>query len=66
MILRKLGVEIFRNTHKILNVVWRLPEPYWIKINIDGATLGPPSLASGRGIFYNSMGFVKGCCPPFG
>lgn len=60
--LRKLGVEIFRaKAPMIINVIWRLPEPYWIKLNIDEADLGQPSFAREWSIFHSSRGFVKGC-----
>jgi len=49
------------NTHigkvlRPLHVRWEFPSPGWVKINIDGAVKGYPSLATCGGIFCGSMG----------
>ncbi|XP_068503599.1 uncharacterized protein [Phaseolus vulgaris] len=38
-----------------LPVRWEFPSPSWVKINIDGAARGSPSLVACGGIFRGSM-----------
>lgn len=60
VLLRELGVEIWQpKALKIILVVWKLPAPYCIKININGATLGQLGLAGGGGVFCNSQSLLK-------
>ncbi|XP_043705323.1 uncharacterized protein LOC122655170 [Telopea speciosissima] len=44
---RRLRVSISKNLAKnIFEVRWKLPPPGWIKLNIDGSSLGNPASAS--------------------
>lgn len=60
-LLRVLRVKHFPpKAPKIAPVFLSFPSSGLVKINIDGAAAGAPSLATGCGIFWNSRGFVRG------
>jgi len=40
----------------LIQVLWQFPEVWWIKVNMDGATCGSPSLIACGGIFRGSLG----------
>ncbi|KAK3230347.1 hypothetical protein Dsin_002228 [Dipteronia sinensis] len=62
LILRRFG---FRGRPSkalvIKSVVWSPPASGWIKVNIDGATIGSLRVSGCGGIFRNYRDFVKGC-----
>lgn len=45
----------------MINLRWKLPSPYWIKVNTDGAALGNAVLDGGSSVFINSRGSTEGC-----
>lgn len=52
LLIRKLDENpIPPKSLKIIPVLWSLPDPYWLKINMDDDALGNPRSAGGGGIF---------------
>ena len=45
----------------IKSVVWSSPAPRWIKVNLDGATLGSPGVGGCGGVFRTCRSFDKAC-----
>jgi len=42
-------------------VKWNKPPDGWFKLNLDGSSLGNPSLAGGRGLIWNENGdWIRG------
>ena len=57
-----LGVHVSsRPPPSITLVFWFLPNPSWLKLNIDGSSLEYPGFSACGGIFRNYKGFIKDC-----
>ena len=41
-------------------VIWRVPDHPWIKVNTDGSSLGALGDSGASGLFCNSAGFPRG------
>ncbi|GMN27021.1 hypothetical protein TIFTF001_001497 [Ficus carica] len=46
---------------KIIEIKWKRPNTWWIKVNMDEAANGSPGIAGCGGIFRTYRGFYKGC-----
>lgn len=58
--LRKLGVQgVPSKAPSIIQVTWHLPLPGWIKINVDGAANGCPSLICCGRIFIKGVSLFR-------
>ena len=43
----------------ILEIIWCPPLPGWLKVNMDGAAFGGPSLAGCAGVFRTCRNFIN-------
>ncbi|XP_019431828.1 PREDICTED: uncharacterized protein LOC109338930 [Lupinus angustifolius] len=51
----------YNKAPSILEVIWNLPAPGWVKINSDGAAKGFPGHTGGCAIFKDNIGSCLGC-----
>ena len=49
-----------RNNYLPIPVRWHFPRKDWIKVNIDGSSLGSPGVSAGGAIFRDSLGVFLG------
>ena len=62
LILHNMGLKgKAPKSESIIHVVWNPHSLNWIKVNIDDAAPGAPSMPGSGSIFRNCRGFVQGC-----
>ncbi|XP_043699939.1 uncharacterized protein LOC122650603 [Telopea speciosissima] len=52
--------DLEAQANEIIEVLWKKPSFDWVKLNIDGCSLGNPGHSSAAGIFRNSQGQPEG------
>ncbi|XP_043693114.1 uncharacterized protein LOC122643564 [Telopea speciosissima] len=57
LIAHQIGTNFpYTQANRIIEIRWRKPNVNWVKLNIDGCSMGNPGHSSAAGIYRNSQG----------